>query len=511
MPTDVLLGLVGLLVGVGIGFVLYKQAASRSAVSAQARARDRLIEAEEEAEGIRREALVAAKEEAARIRQEAELEVKERSIDVQRKESRILQREELLDQTAQRLVEKEQHLADKEAQFEAQKVQLDQLAVRQRQELERLAGMSQHQAKELVIAQIENQAKRDAMTLVRDVEARAREEADRRARKIVAIAIQRVASEETSENSISVVTLPNDEMKGRIIGREGRNIRAFESATGTSLLIDDTPESVVLSCFDPIRREVAKLTLEKLVSDGRIQPARIEEMYEKSKGEVERSIREAGEWAALEAGISDLHPEMLKVLGRLNYRTSYGQNVLKHLVEASHIAGVIAAELGTDIQLAKRCTLLHDIGKAITHEVEGSHALIGAELARRLKESPAVVHAIEAHHQEVEQRTIEAVITQTADAISSARPGARRETLETYVKRLERLEALAESFAGVEKCYAMQAGREVRVMVNPNRIDDLGAEVLARDIAKKIEEELQYPGQIKVMVIREHRAVEFAK
>ncbi|HYN99937.1 MAG TPA: ribonuclease Y, partial [Actinomycetota bacterium] len=322
---------------------------------------------------------------------------------------------------------------------------------------------------------------------------------------------QRVASEETSENSISVVTLPNDEMKGRIIGREGRNIRAFESVTGTSLLIDDTPESVVLSCFDPIRREVAKLTLEKLVGDGRIQPARIEEMYEKSKGEVERSIREAGEWAAMEAGISDLHPEMLKVLGRLNYRTSYGQNVLKHLVEASHIAGVIAAELGTDIQLAKRCTLLHDIGKAITHEVEGSHALIGAELARRLKESPAVVHAIEAHHQEVEQRTVEAVITQTADAISSARPGARRETLETYVKRLERLEALAESFPGVEKCYAMQAGREVRVMVNPNRIDDLQAEVLARDIAKKIEEELQYPGQIKVMVIREHRAVEFAK
>lgn len=509
--NEALLGLIGLLVGVGIGFVLYKQAASRSAVSAQARARDRLAEAEEEAEGIRREALVAAKEEAARIRQEAELQVKERSIDVQRKESRILQKEEMLDQTAQRLEGKEQTLADKELLIEAQKLKLDELSVRQRQELERLAGMSAQQAKELVIAQIENQAKRDAMTLVRDVEARAREEADRRARKIVAIAIQRVASEETSENSISVVTLPNDEMKGRIIGREGRNIRAFESVTGTSLLIDDTPESVVLSCFDPIRREVAKLTLEKLVGDGRIQPARIEEMYEKSKGEVERSIREAGEWAAMEAGISDLHPEMLKVLGRLNYRTSYGQNVLKHLVEASHIAGVIAAELGTDIQLAKRCTLLHDIGKAITHEVEGSHALIGAELARRLKEAPAVVHAIEAHHQEVEQRTVEAVITQTADAISSARPGARRETLETYVKRLERLEALAESFPGVEKCYAMQAGREVRVMVNPNRIDDLQAEVLARDIAKKIEEELQYPGQIKVMVIREHRAIEFAK
>ena len=509
--NEALLGLVGLLVGVGIGFVLYKQAASRSAETAQARARDRLIEAEEEAEGIKREALVAAKEQAARIRQEAELEIRERSVDVQRKEARILQREEMLDQTAQRLGDKEQTLAAKESQMEVQKRRLDELAVRQRQELERLAGMSAQQAKELVIAQIENQAKRDAMTMVRDVEARAREEADRRARKIVAIAIQRVASEETSENSISVVTLPNDEMKGRIIGREGRNIRAFESATGTSLLIDDTPESVVLSCFDPIRREIAKLTLEKLVSDGRIQPARIEEMYEKSKGEVERAIREAGEWAALDVGITDLHPEMLKVLGRLNYRTSYGQNVLKHLVEAAHIAGVIAAELGTDIQLAKRCTLLHDIGKAITHEVEGSHALIGAELARRLKESPAVVHAIEAHHNEVEPRTIEAVITQTADAISSARPGARRETLETYVKRLERLETLAESFPGVEKVYAMQAGREVRVMVNPHRIDDLQAEVLARDIAKKIEEEMQYPGQIKVMVIREHRAVEFAK
>ncbi len=509
--NEALLGLVGLLVGVGIGFVLYKQAATRSAVSAQSRARDRIQEAEEEAEGIRREALVGAKEEAARIRQEAELELKERSIDVQRKEARIVQKEESLDQTAHRLEGKEQTLSDREHQMEAQKRQLDELSSRQRLELERLAGMSAQQAKEMVIAQIENQAKRDAMTLVRDVEARAREEAERRARKIVAIAIQRVASEETSENSISVVTLPNDEMKGRIIGREGRNIRAFESVTGTSLLIDDTPESVVLSCFDPIRREIAKLTLEKLVGDGRIQPARIEEMFEKSKGEVERSIREAGEWAAMEAGISDLHPEMLKVLGRLNYRTSYGQNVLKHLVEASHIAGVIAAELGTDIQLAKRCTLLHDIGKAITHEVEGSHALIGAELARRLKESPAVVHAIEAHHQEVEQRTVEAVITQTADAISSARPGARRETLETYVKRLERLEALAESFSGVEKCYAMQAGREVRVMVNPNRIDDLQAEVLARDIAKKIEEELQYPGQIKVMVIREHRAIEFAK
>jgi ribonuclease Y len=455
--------------------------------------------------------LAEAKEEALRIRQEAEIQARERNVDVQRKEERLIQKEETLEQMAQRLEGKERSVSDRQAIVESLKQEFDDKVAQSKAELERLAGMSSAQAKEQLITQIENQAKRDAMTLVRDIEARAREEAERRARKIVAIAIQRVASEETSENSISVVTLPNDEMKGRIIGREGRNIRAFEATTGTSLLIDDTPESVVLSCFDPIRREVAKLTLEKLVGDGRIQPARIEEMYEKSKGEVERAIREAGEWAALEAGITDMHPEMLKVLGRLNYRTSYGQNVLKHLVEASHIAGVIAAELGTDIMLAKRCTLLHDIGKAITHEVEGSHALIGAELARRLRESPAVVHAIEAHHGEVEQRTIEAVITQTADAISSARPGARRETLETYVKRLERLEALAESFVGVEKCYAMQAGREVRVMVNPDQIDDLQAEVLARDIAKRIEEELQYPGQIKVMVIREHRAVEYAK
>lgn len=511
MPTDVLLGVVGLLVGVGIGFILYKQAASRSAVTAQARAQERLVEIEEEAEQKTREALTKAREEALRIRQEAEEEVKQRTADVQRKQERLEQKESTLEQMAQRLEDKEQSAVEQQRQLEEFRKQLDEFAAKQRAEVERLAGMSSAQAKELVVASVENQAKRDAMTLVRDIEARAREEAERRARKIVAIAIQRVASEETSENSISVVTLPNDEMKGRIIGREGRNIRAFEACTGTSLLIDDTPESVVLSCFDPIRREIAKLTLEKLVGDGRIQPARIEEMYEKSRTEVERTIREAGEWAAMEVGIPDLHPEMLKVLGRLNYRTSYGQNVLKHLVEAAHIAGVVAAELGTDIALAKRCTLLHDIGKAITHEVEGSHALIGAELARRLKESPAVCHAIEAHHNEVEQRTVEAVITQTADAISSARPGARRETLDTYVKRLQRLEALAESFEGVEKCYAMQAGREVRVMVHPDAVDDLQAEVLARDIAKKIEEELQYPGQIKVTVIREHRAVEFAK
>ncbi|HEX2195824.1 MAG TPA: ribonuclease Y, partial [Actinomycetota bacterium] len=376
---------------------------------------------------------------------------------------------------------------------------------------ERAAGMTQGDAKQALIEQIEDEAKREAMVIVRDVEAKAREEADRRARKIIAISMQRVASDLTTESTVTTVTLPNEDMKGRIIGREGRNIRAFEAATGTNLIIDDTPEAVVLSCFDPIRREMARLTLEKLISDGRIQPARIEDIHEKSRAEVEREIREGGEWAVLETGITDMHPELVRVVGRLKFRTSYGQNVLKHSVEASHIAGMLAAELGTDIALAKRCTLLHDIGKAVTHEVEGSHAIIGAEIAKRLKESPAVCHAIEAHHGEVEQRTIEAVITQTADAISGARPGARRETLETYVKRLERLEQIAMEFPGVDKVYAMQAGREVRVMVKPHDVDDLQAEVVARDIAKKIEEELQYPGQIRITVIRETRTSAYAK
>ena len=505
------LAVVGLIVGIGVGYFLNVRASEKRAGSAAQRARDIVTDAERQADSLKKEALVEAKDEALRIRQQAEQEAKERFSDLQKKESRLAQREETIDQTARRLEGKERSIQDKEANVDRMKAELETTLSRHKSELERIAGMSAAEAKESLVASIENDAKREAMSLIRDIEAQAREEAEKRARKIVAIAIQRVATEETSENAISVVTLPNDEMKGRIIGREGRNIRAFESVTGTNLLIDDTPESVVLSCFDPIRREVARLTLEKLVGDGRIQPARIEEMFEKSKTEVERTIRESGEWALLETGITDMHPEMVKVLGRLNYRTSYGQNVLKHLVEAAHIAGVIASELGTDPVLARRCTLLHDIGKAITHEVDGSHALIGAELARRLKEAPAVIHAIEAHHGEVEQRTIEAVITQTADAISSARPGARRESLETYVKRLERLEALATSFEGVEKCYAMQAGREVRVMVRSDAVDDLQSEVLARDIAKKIEEELQYPGQIKVMVIREHRAVEFAK
>lgn len=508
---EVLLVLAGLIAGAVAGFLVRKIASERLTGSAETRARELLISAEKDAENAKREALMEAKDEALRVRQEAEAEAKRNSEEVRRREGRVVQREETLESSARKLETKERSLTDREKHVERVKQELEATVGRAREELQRVAGLTVGEAKEALIHQIENEAKRDAMTLVRDVEAQAREEAERRARKIVAIAMQRVASEETSENSISVVTLPSDEMKGRIIGREGRNIRAFEAATGTTLIVDDTPESVVLSCFDPIRREIAKLTLEKLIGDGRIQPARIEEAFEKSRSEVDRAMREAGEWAMMELGITDMHPELVKALGRLNYRTSYGQNVLKHLVEASHIAGVIAAELGTDVALAKRCTLLHDIGKAITHEVEGSHALIGAELARRLKEAPDVIHAIESHHGEVEPRTLEAIIVITADAISGARPGARRETLETYIKRLEKLEAIAESFEGVEKCYAMQAGREVRVMVKPGTVDDLQAEVIARDIAKRIEEELQYPGQIKVTVIRELRAVEYAK
>ena len=509
---EIAIGLVlGLLVGVGGGYFVRKAMAEREVTSAEMRAKTLLQEAEREAEAARREALVGAKDEIHKMRSEAEAELRQRRAEIDKKDDRISQRESSLDQRADALTRKEQALDQKEAEIQRARQEVDQLGQRARSELERVAGMTAQDAKQSLIEDIGEEAKRDAMVLVRDIESQAREEADRRARKIIAIAMQRVASDLTTESTVTTVTLPNEDMKGRIIGREGRNIRAFEAATGTNLIIDDTPEAVVLSCFDPIRREMAKLTLEKLIGDGRIQPVRIEEVHEKSKAEIEREIREGGEWAVMETGITDMHPELVRVLGRLKYRTSYGQNVLKHVVEASHVAGMVAAELGTDIQLAKRCALLHDIGKAVTHEIEGSHAIIGAEIARRLKESPEVCHAIEAHHAEVEQRTIEAVITVVADAISGARPGARRETIESYVKRLARLEEIGMEFEGVDKVYAMQAGREVRVMVKPGDVDDLQAEVIARDIAKKIEEELQYPGQIRVTVIREIRSSAYAK
>jgi ribonuclease Y len=432
--------------------------------------------------------------------------------DLERRETRLADREKRLDDEVRRLEDRARRLSELKSSLEVRSADLDRLDEERRQVLEQAAGLTADQAKGELVAAIENQAKREAVLITREIEGGAREQGEKRARKIVTLAIQRVASEQTAESVVSVLHLPSDEMKGRIIGREGRNIRAFETTTGVNLIIDDTPEAVLLSCFDPVRREVGRLTLEKLVLDGRIHPLRIEEIFERSKSDVEQLCVRAGEDALVELGITDMHPELTALLGQLRYRTSYGQNVLKHLIESAHIAGIMAAELRLPAPLLKRCTLLHDIGKALTHEVEGSHAMIGAEIARRYGEDEEVVHAIEAHHNEVEVRTVEAVLTQAADAISGGRPGARRESLEAYVKRLERLEQIAKNnHEGVEKVYAMQAGREIRVMVKPDSVDDIQAQVIARDIAKQVEDELTYPGQIRVTVVRESRATEFAR
>ena len=473
--------------------------------------------AESDAAAIMREAGLAA-DKAAQASREADDELRavreearDLRADLERRESRLAEREARLDAEFGKLEERAGRLDQVRQELDSRQAELDRLDEERRAVLEQVAGLTADQAKAELVAGIQNQAKREAALLVREAEHTARREADQRARRIITLAIQRVASEQTSESVVSVLHLPGDEMKGRIIGREGRNIRAFESVTGVNLIIDDTPEAVLLSCFDPVRREVARLTLERLVLDGRIHPQRIEESYERSKGEVEQLCVRAGEDALVELSITDLHPELVTLLGRLRYRTSYGQNVLRHLVESAHIASMMASELGMDPALLKRCTVLHDIGKALTHEVEGSHALIGAEIARRYGESPDVVHAIEAHHNEVEVRTVEAVLTQAADAISGGRPGARRESLEAYVKRLERLEQIATAQPGVEKVFAMQAGREIRVMVKPERVDDIQAQVIARDVAKQVEEELTYPGQIRVTVVRESRATEFAR
>jgi ribonuclease Y len=500
-----------LIVGIAVGFVIRKVAGGRRVADAESRARRLVEDAQREAETTARESLVEVKDEVAALRREAEEDLRIRRAELGQREARFAEREEGVGRKVAQLQKQERALDDRSRKLEATRQELTRAAERHRGELERVARLTAQEAKDALKAQMLDGAKREAMAAVREIEQRSREEGMERARKIVAIAIQRVASEQTAESTVSVYTLPSDDLKGRIIGREGRNIRAFEALTGVNLVIDDTPEAVVLSSFDPVRREVARLTLDKLVQDGRIHPARIEEMFDRSTKEVEDQVRRAGEWAVSEVGITEIHPEMIRVLGRLQFRTSYGQNVLKHLVESAHIAGVMASELGVDPAMPKRGALMHDIGKALTHEVEGSHALIGAELARRLNEPPEVVHAIESHHGEVEQRTVEAVLAQTADAISGGRPGARRESIESYVKRLERLEEICESHPGVSKVFAMQAGREVRVMVKPEEVDDLSAQVLARDIAKQVEEELQYPGQIKITVVRETRAVEVAK
>ena len=464
--------------------------------------------AERDAQRIASEARAEAEDEGRALRDDLRT-VRE---DLERREARLAEREQRLDGEVRRLEEWQGRLAETKKALERREKDLDGVAEERRKVLEQAAGLTAEQAKGELVAAIENQAKREAVPITREIENAARTEGDKRARKIVTLAIQRVASEQTAESVVSVLHLPSDEMKGRIIGREGRNIRAFETTTGVNLIIDDTPEAVLLSCFDPVRREVGRLTLEKLVLDGRIHPHRIEEIYERSKSDVEQLCVRAGEDALVEVGITDMHPELIALLGQLRYRTSYGQNVLKHLIESAHIAGVMASELRLPVEVAKRCTLLHDIGKALTHEVEGSHALIGAEIARRYGEHEDVVHAIEAHHNEVEVRTVEAVLTQAADAVSGSRPGARRESLEAYVKRLERLEEIArDRHEGVEKVFAMQAGREIRVMVKPDSVDDIQAQVIARDIAKQVEDELTYPGQIRVTVVRESRAIEFAR
>ena len=472
---------------------------------------DAVSEARLEAQRIltRAEEEGRARAESYRDREEAALE--HRKVEVETIESRLTQREETLEQRASNLASREQLLLEREREVTGVRQETEMLREQARGDLERVAGIDAKAAKDQLLADVEDEARRDAMLLVRDLEVRAREEADKRARRILATSIQRLASEVVTATTVSVVALPSDDMKGRIIGREGRNIRALEAVTGVNLIVDDTPEAVSVASFDPVRREVARLTLERLVADGRIHPASIEEAFEKAQAEVEQSVRDAGEWALLEVGVSRMNPELVTLLGRLKYRTSYGQNVLNHSVEAAHIGAMLASELEIDPAQVRRASLLHDIGKAVTHEVEGSHALIGAEIARRFGEDPAVVHGIEAHHNEVEPRTILAILVQAADAVSAARPGARREALESYVRRLEKLENVAMEFDGVERVFAMQAGREVRVIVDPGAIDDLAAGDLSRRIARKLEEDLQYPGQIQVTVIREFRSTDYAR
>ncbi len=465
--------------------------------------KEKVLEAKEE--------ILKAKADNDRDRAETEKELRERRNEVQKNERRLIQREETLDKKADNLEAREENLNKKIADLQKQEEEVAALKVKQEAELERVAGMNKDEAKQIILDRVQKDAYHDAAAMVRDIETQAKEDGEKKARNIIALAIQRCAADHVAESTVSVISLPNDDMKGRIIGREGRNIRALETATGVDLIIDDTPEAVIVSAFDPVRREIARVAVEKLIMDGRIHPARIEETVDKARKEVENQIREAGENAVFETNQHGIHHELVKILGRLRYRTSYGQNVLKHSIEVSHLAGLMAAELGADVALAKRAGLLHDIGKAVDHESEGTHVSLGAELAKKYHENDAVVHCIMAHHNDVEPQTVEAVLVQAADAISAARPGARRESLENYIKRLEKLEEIAGGFAGVDKCYAIQSGREVRIMVKPEDVNDDGIKVMAKEIAKKIEEEMEYPGQIRVNVIRETRSTEFAK
>ena len=514
MSELLIIGLVAcgtLIIGLGAGYTVRKMSAESKISSAEEEARRIVNDAERNSEARKKEALLEAKEEIHRLRAEIEKEVKERRVEIQKSENRLEQKEENLDRKVEILEKKEETLEKKEADILTNQQKIKELELQQIHELERISNLSFDDAKKILLNTVEEEIRHETAIMIKDIEQEAKEEADKRAREVISTAIQRCAADHVAETTVSVVNIPNDEMKGRIIGREGRNIRALETLTGIDLIIDDTPEAVILSGFDPIRREVARIALEKLIVDGRIHPARIEEMVAKARKEVDQTIKEAGEQATFEADVHGLHPEIIKILGRLKYRTSYGQNVLKHSIEVSHLAGIMAAELGCDVALAKRGGLIHDIGKALDREIEGSHVQIGVDVARKYRESALVVNCIGAHHGDEEFQSVEAVLVAAADAISAARPGARRETLENYLKRLSKLEEIAESFDGVEKCFAIQAGREIRVVVKPDRIDEAESTLLVRDIIKRIESELEYPGQIKVVIIRETRVVDYAK